>query len=326
MALADEEPLQVLGEASIEGAALAIDEAFRPPRGVSQQTLLRAFGGVVGQLDAQPGELATGLELLQIWHNSTEIVLQLYYESADFDDDGERDLLFLPVGGSELRLYYGPFLNMMVAPDELLKFAVLAGGVEAPAEISGWKRVATGEVPGPTRLRGGAERRLPYAVYENPRVWPRAFVVGQVQAALPGESALGQLANLNAQQEVLLSRDVLEGGERQAFLPVEVKRASAAEMQLDVLLQAPGYLCVMETYYPGWRAEVDGKPVELLQANIAFRGVPLSRGKHQVVLSYRPPGGKMAVGVFVTTVMLLLGFTYRARLQEKQAGGTEPTL
>ena len=45
---------------------------------------------------------------------------------ADLNDDGQRDLVFLSEGGKEIRLYYGPFVNMMVAARELSIFAQLS--------------------------------------------------------------------------------------------------------------------------------------------------------------------------------------------------------
>ncbi len=53
-------------------------------------------------------------------------------------------------------------------------------------------------------------------------------------------------------------------------------------------LDAPGYLVLADTWYPGWQAKVDGKPVEILRANHAFRAVYLDAGGHTVEMVYRP--------------------------------------
>jgi hypothetical protein len=53
-------------------------------------------------------------------------------------------------------------------------------------------------------------------------------------------------------------------------------------------LDAPGYLVLADTWYPGWRVAVDGESAELLRANYAFRAVRLEAGAHTVEMVYRP--------------------------------------
>ena len=76
-------------------------------------------------------------------------------------------------------------------------------------------------------------------------------------------------------------------------------------------LDAPGYLVLADTWYPGWRAAVDGEPVEILRANYAFRAVRLEAGEHTVEMVYRPTsvlvGGALSlVALAVIFVGLLL--------------------
>lgn len=80
---------------------------------------------------------------------------------------------------------------------------------------------------------------------------------------------------------------------------------------IRVVLDAPGYLVLADTWYPGWRAMVDGEPAELLRANYAFRAVRLEAGEHTVEMVYRPTsvlvgGGLSLVAVIGVAVGLVL--------------------
>jgi len=49
-----------------------------------------------------------------------------------------------------------------------------------------------------------------------------------------------------------------------------------------------GLLTLHDIYYPGWIAEIDGKPASILRADILFRGVELPPGTHQVTFRFAP--------------------------------------
>ncbi|HKZ86480.1 MAG TPA: YfhO family protein [Anaerolineae bacterium] len=49
-----------------------------------------------------------------------------------------------------------------------------------------------------------------------------------------------------------------------------------------------GYLILADTWYPGWRAAIDGQPAPVLRANSTFRAVAFPVGEHTVQFRYEP--------------------------------------
>lgn len=61
----------------------------------------------------------------------------------------------------------------------------------------------------------------------------------------------------------------------------------------------PSLLVLAETWFPGWRARVDGKEAAVFQADGAFLGVAIPPGHHEVTLTFRRPAAAV-VGRLIT--------------------------
>ena len=72
--------------------------------------------------------------------------------------------------------------------------------------------------------------------------------------------------------------------------PREATIAGYEPGRVEVDADAPrgGWLFLSDTYFPGWRATVDGRERPIAPAWVAFRAVGLEPGRHRVVFEYRP--------------------------------------
>jgi uncharacterized membrane protein YfhO len=101
---------------------------------------------------------------------------------------------------------------------------------------------------------------------------------------------------------------------------------------IHVTVDAPGYLVLADTWYPGWRVTVDGEPDEMLRANHAFRAVRLGAGTHVVEMAYRPWSAIQGLQISLGTLaMLVLGYIASERIvrpgrMERSAGETSGDL
>jgi hypothetical protein len=91
--------------------------------------------------------------------------------------------------------------------------------------------------------------------------------------------------------------------------PATIIRDEPDLLEIAATADAGGYLLIADSYYPGWRAEVDGQPAAVERANYAFRAVRLTPGAHTVRLIFDPPlwriGWALAAAAAVAGALLL---------------------
>ncbi|MGD0917386.1 MAG: YfhO family protein [Thermodesulfobacteriota bacterium] len=84
-----------------------------------------------------------------------------------------------------------------------------------------------------------------------------------------------------------------------------VEFISESNNRLRLLAKAPehSFLVLNDTYFPGWKAFVDGKRTKIYRADYTFRAIPVNAGVHQVEFVYDPWSFKLgaAISIFGVT-------------------------
>jgi hypothetical protein len=149
---------------------------------------------------------------------------------------------------------------------------------------------------------------LTLKVYRFKNFLPRAYFAPIAEQFSCNKKMLERLSALEfpADQTLIIAgpsdAPAQEGGGRGK---VRILSYESQRVQSEVVAETNGYLVLLDSYYPGWRAYVDGKPAEILRANYAFRAVRVPAGKHQVEFVYRPPS--FYAGLSLTSLALILG-------------------
>jgi hypothetical protein len=135
-------------------------------------------------------------------------------------------------------------------------------------------------------------------IYENPRALPRViFASGWMPANFDKMVADGRWPNFDPTQTVLLNG---VPPEEPAVQGVHVALTSAAvaltayrntEVEIEVDSPRAGFVVLNDVWHPWWFGSVDGKPAEILRANVLFRAIQVPAGKHIVRFEFRPVEG-----------------------------------
>ncbi len=131
-------------------------------------------------------------------------------------------------------------------------------------------------------------------VYENPRALPRVLLVTEAQQADFGTILKsGQWpAGFDPRRTVLFDKapPPLPTGPAQTG-SVRIRNYGTTEVLLDVDAPRGGFVVLNDVWQPWWQVEVDGKPAQLLRANVIFRAVMVPPGRSTVRFIFRPLDG-----------------------------------
>ena len=130
----------------------------------------------------------------------------------------------------------------------------------------------------------------PYAIAINPRFLPRARLVSGSVVEGDDDRALELLRDPGFPRERCV---VLAEGESRAPAGAEPGSATIAtshpeQVRVEIAPAAPGWLVLSDTFFPGWKALVDGEERPIVRANVAFRAVAVQPGDRLVEFRYEP--------------------------------------
>ena len=177
-------------------------------------------------------------------------------------------------------------------------------------------------------------------LYKNRSPLPRAWLVRDFEV-LDSKTILSRMTSkgFHPDREVLLEekpkwggeaiggrrgpplRKTNDVGEPLSGLPQKVEIIYEKNNRLQFLVKSKedSLLVLSDTYYPGWKAFVDGTPQKIYQADYAFRAVPLGAETHRVEFIYDPMSFKLGAGVTLLGILgcIGMGWTTRRRRRSK---------
>lgn len=152
-----------------------------------------------------------------------------------------------------------------------------------------------------------------FFIYENQAAIPGVFLVSD-WVLIPDQKEQYRMliaGDLNLKKTAIVEQEIpklnLKKGE------ARVARSDNSNIEVEATLDGDGMLILAESYYPGWKARVDGKEVKILPVNINQRGVLLKTGRHIVKFSYQPESFKNGVIISLATLALTFALIIRKR-------------
>jgi hypothetical protein len=151
-------------------------------------------------------------------------------------------------------------------------------------------------------------------VISNPQALPPAFVSYDWRQSPSRKASLSLMAAGSARQArddpVIETTRPPPPATAKPATPAQVVSRSDTEVTLDVHARAAGQLVLLDTFYPGWHAAVDGHSEPIRAADAAFRAVAVQPGHHTVRFYYQPTsvlvGGVVSIAALLAIIICLI--------------------
>lgn len=136
-------------------------------------------------------------------------------------------------------------------------------------------------------------------IYKNESVMPRAFFVFKAEKASDTDEAISKLnsPSFDYRKTVLLedadnamlgSNELASRVNGDNYSNVKIIDYQSDKIKIKVKCDAPGFLVLSDTYYPGWKGYVDEMETDVLRANGAMRAIYVPPGLHLISFKYSP--------------------------------------
>ncbi|MFB3896688.1 MAG: YfhO family protein [bacterium] len=162
-------------------------------------------------------------------------------------------------------------------------------------------------------------------VYRLKNNLPKAFFVTQAKSLDNKSDILAYLnqPEFNPTQIVVLEKYTpfgkpMENSPANTQAEVLIQQEALHRIIIDTYTINTGFLFLSKYYYPGWRADIDGKEIPIYQANYLFSAIALPVGKHTVTFTFRPISFYLGLTITLITFLILiayLGIAIRKKLQ-----------
>ncbi len=145
---------------------------------------------------------------------------------------------------------------------------------------------------------------------------PRAWLVGTAQLA-DDANALAAMQNDSFDPRAIVylaEAPAFLPVPNAAFTPVTFEQRDPEHFTLTFNTPTDSILVLSHTYYPGWRATVDGDAAPILRANVALQAIAVRAGAHRVEMSFEPWSVKVGIAISILTIgVLVVGTVLKGR-------------
>jgi hypothetical protein len=145
-------------------------------------------------------------------------------------------------------------------------------------------------------------------VYRNPDALPRAFVVGSQELVAGGDQARDRITAVDfpLHTTAVVEKPIAGLASGTGSAPAgnaRITHYGDESVTVSATARRPALLVLTDSWFPGWKATVDGRDTPISRVDYLIRGVRIPAGTHTVEFSYQP--ASWTVGWIVSLLALI---------------------
>jgi len=161
-----------------------------------------------------------------------------------------------------------------------------------------------------------------YTIYELKNAYPRIRLVNNTKTVKTISDLEINLASdtIDFKDTALIEKTIEPLKKKFASYEISNIKDSGSKLTFQVVSNGDAYLLVSDSFYPGWKAKIDNKLVEIFAANGNSRLIYIPEGKHNIIFYYLPnslKAGALISGFSYLFLLLLLIFNKRLKLVQR---------
>ena len=160
----------------------------------------------------------------------------------------------------------------------------------------------------------------PLWLYELEQAVPRVYVVPAAEHENDHGKTLERLASkdFDPLATVLVDEPMSFSNTAGFQAEAQILEYENHLVNIQASLDSPGILVLADSFYPGWNAYVNGRQEKIYRANLFFRGVSLSAGKHTVQFRYEPRSFAIGRAVSIITLLFIVAISILLYLRKRR--------
>lgn len=198
--------------------------------------------------------------------------------------------------------YYQESLNRKLINAAGVKYIISPEKIEERENLELIKTISTPETNLPN-----------YSIYESQEMFDRFRFASNYKIA---KTVKGFLRTINQKEfafenTVILEQDLGEELEELKVAEIKLIKDENQKLILETNTGKKAILVIADSFYPEWKAKIDGQETKILPANLNQRAIIVPEGKHEIEMYYYPESFYRGV---IITISSLIAFFILAKL------------
>lgn len=154
-----------------------------------------------------------------------------------------------------------------------------------------------------------------WLIFENLKAAPRAFLTSSYKTFYRKESFEKQFfsSSVSPLNTVFLEKNIGDLNQINSKENIKIITINPNKKQMNIKTSGEVLLFLSDSYFPGWKAYINGVETEVFRANYTFQAIKVPSGNHLVEFVYKPDSFKIGLIISFLSILVLILFLFKQK-------------